>query len=251
MTRLTSRAWKRNATRPSASFATLFPGPSVQFPERPLVAFQPLRHAELARLVELGRVGGDEVLPLFVAEVGLGGAQRPPVGLGLETFVGDRNQVVGDSVTVGRAQEHLDDHLALLVAALTEVHVPDRPFRVRDVHAGPVVVREGAPDRVLGVERDRILDALVRSGPADVVGVSLERELRRVDADNDQALIPVLLVPRADVAERAQPVDARVRPEVDEHDLPLQALRSQRFGVEPAGRAVEPGQMRLGAQLRE
>src|SRR5919204_3740867 len=125
------------------------------------------------------------------------------------------------------------------------------PSAIGDVHGGPVVVREGAPDRVLGVERDRILDALVRSGPADVVGLPLERELGSVDADNDQALIPVLLVPCADVAERAQPVDARVRPEVDQDDLPAQALRSQRLGVEPAGRAVKPGQMRLRALLRE
>jgi hypothetical protein len=129
--------------------------------------------------------------------------------------------------------------------------VPDLPFRVRDVHGGPVVVREGTPDRVLGVERDRILDALVRSGPADVVGVPLERELGRVDADDDQSFVLVLLVPRADVAERAQPVDARVRPEVDQDDLPAQPFRSQRLGVEPADRAVEPGQMRLGAQLGE
>ena len=33
MTRLTSRAWKRNARLPPASFSTLAPGPSVQFPD--------------------------------------------------------------------------------------------------------------------------------------------------------------------------------------------------------------------------
>ena len=129
--------------------------------------------------------------------------------------------------------------------------VPDSPFRVRDVHGGPVVVVERVPDREVGVERDRILDAHVLRGPADVVGVVLERELRRVDADDDQALIHVLLVPRADVAERAQPVDARVRPEVDEHDLPAQAVRGERLGVEPAGRALEAGQVGLGSQLGE
>ena len=131
------------------------------------------------------------------------------------------------------------------------MHVPDSSFRVGDVHGRPVVVVEGAPHRVVGVEGDRIVDALVLRGPADVVGVALERELRRVDADNDQALIRVLVVPRADITERAQPVDARIRPEVDEHDLPAQALRGERLGVEPAGRTVEPGQMRLRVRLGE
>jgi hypothetical protein len=72
-----------------------------------------------------------------------------------------------------------------------------------------------------------------------------------VDADNDQPLILVLLVPRPEIAERAQPVDARVRPEVDEHDLPAQAFLGQRLRVEPAGRPVETGQVSLGTQLGE
>jgi hypothetical protein len=39
-----------------------------------------------------------------------------------------------------------------------------------------------------------------------------------VDADDHESLVAVLLVPGADVAERAEPVDARVRPEVDQDD---------------------------------
>src|SRR5437867_2632206 len=124
-----------------------------------------------------------------------------------------------------------DSPLTLLLASCAEIQVPDPSFRVVDVHGRPVVVVEGAPHRVVGVEGDRIVDALDLRGPADVVGLALERELRRVDADNDQALIRVLVVPRADITERAQPVDARIRPEVDEHDLPAQALRGERLGV--------------------
>src|SRR4029453_11045045 len=92
---------------------------------------------------------------------------------------------------------------------------------------------------------------LVLRGPADVFGMVLEWELRRVDADDDQALVLVFLVPGADVAERAQPVDAGVGPEVDEDDLPARALRGQGFGVEPAGRPVEARQARLGTELGE
>ncbi len=79
----------------------------------------------------------------------------------------------------------------------------------------------------------------------DVLGVRFERELRRVDADDDQALILVLLGPRSDVAERPEPVDARVRAEIREHDLPTQLGGGERRRVEPTGRAVEAGQMAL------
>src|SRR6185436_77871 len=92
------------------------------------------------------------------------------------------------------------------------------------------------------VECDRVLDPQCRCGLANVVGILLERELRRVDADDDESLVAVLLGPRAKVAERAEPVDARVRPEVDEHDLPAQVSRFEWLCVEPPGGTVEAGQ---------
>src|SRR5262249_46983432 len=79
----------------------------------------------------------------------------------------------------------------------------------------------------------------VLRGLPDIVDVALERELRRVDADDDQPLLCVLLRPRPDERERPEPVDAGVRPEVDEHDLPAQALRGQGRRVEPTRRPVE------------
>jgi hypothetical protein len=85
------------------------------------------------------------------------------------------------------------------------------------------------PNGVVAVERDQILDAHFLRGLADVVRVPLERKLRRVNADDDQAVAFVLLGPGADVGERAEPVDAGVRPEVDEDDLPTQARGCQRL----------------------
>ena len=93
------------------------------------------------------------------------------------------------------------------------------------------------------IDRDRIVDPHVLHGPADVVEVFLERELRRVHADHHQSLILVLLGPRADVGKRAQPVDAGVGPELDQDDLSPQAGRRQRRRVEPRGRAAERGQL--------
>jgi hypothetical protein len=100
---------------------------------------------------------------------------------------------------------------------------------------------ERLPDRVVGVECDRELYVQGLYGFDDVVGVRLERELRRVDTYDDQSMVLVLLGPRTYVAERPQPVDARVRAEVGEDDPPVQIVRGERLRVEPAGRPIEAG----------
>ena len=83
------------------------------------------------------------------------------------------------------------------------------------------------------------------------VRTSCEHKTCPASARAHETLIAVGLIPRADVGERAQPVDAGVRPEVDENDLAAQVLHSERRRVEPAGRAVETGQVSLGPQLGE
>src|SRR5262245_49901577 len=75
------------------------------------------------------------------------------------------------------------------------------------------------------------------------------RELGRADADDDEPVVRVLLMPGADVSERPEPVDAGVRPEVGEHDLPLQVLLRQRLRVEPPRGPVEARQAALDGQL--
>jgi len=72
----------------------------------------------------------------------------------------------------------------------------------------------------------------------------LERELRCVHADDLQAVLVVGGVPRAQVRERPQAIDARVRPEVDEYDLAAQQRERLRalFGrVQPVGDPDEVG----------
>jgi len=157
---------------------------------------------------------------LLVAEVGLGRRKVRPIRLSLETAGSDGNQSVTDSLDPSLAQQPLNDRFALFVATLAELVVPDSSLRIGDVHGGPVVVAERTPDPIVAVDRDWILDPHVFRGLADVVDVLLERELRRVHANGDQPPIVVLLGPRADVRERAEPVDAGVRSEIDENDLP-------------------------------
>src|SRR6516164_3577161 len=213
-----------------------------------MIQLQRIRRGVGARLASLGTARGGEVLSFLVAEVAPGRLQVRPVSLSLEAIASDGDQVVTDAVAAGLAQEPLDDPFAFFISALAELVMADPSPGVGDVHGRPVPVGEGIPDCVVAVERDRILDAHVLHGPADILDVPFEREFWGVDANHNQAVILVLLSPRADVAERAQPIDAGVGPEVDENDLAPQVRRGERGRVEPAGRPVEARQVTLGGR---
>src|SRR3954452_5343924 len=103
---------------------------------------------------------------------------------------------------------------------------------------GPVLVAVRVPSRVLVVLRDRGLDAVLRHLVAHVAGVLIEWELRRVYAYDREAVAPVLRVPRLQLRQSPDAVDAGVRPEVDEHHAVLGAQRCERQG--PVARSVEP-----------
>jgi hypothetical protein len=107
------------------------------------------------------------------------------------------------------AEQLLDNALRLLVASLAEVLVADDASRVGEVERRPVVVGEGAPDLVVVVGRDRIVDLAFLHRLPHAVDVVLERELGRVDPDHEQPVVSVRLRPGADVGLLAQPVDAR------------------------------------------
>ncbi len=111
-----------------------------------------------------------------------------------------------------------DEPLGLAVRPLAVVLVADVARSVDEVLGGPVVVGVGAPRREGVVERDRVANAEPVHRRADVVGHVLERELGAMDADDREPRLPVGAIPRFEVRERAEAVDARVRPEVDEHD---------------------------------
>jgi len=149
-----------------------------------------------------------------------------PVGLGLHAGPFD-----GEELALN-AEETLDDALRLLVASFAEVVVPDDAVGVDEVERRPVVVGEGAPDRVVVVLRDRVVDVPHLHRLPHEVEVMLERELRRVDPDDDQPVVSVPARPCAHVRLLAQPVDARERPEVHEDDMPPQLGRAERLGVE-------------------
>jgi hypothetical protein len=127
--------------------------------------------------------------------------------------------------------------------------VPELPLRVDEVEGRPVSVAEGIPDRVVVVDRDRIVDPQVSGGSAEVVEVVLDVELGRMDADHHQAVVLVPLGPGAEVGKLAEPVDAGVGPEVDQNGVAIQVGRCQWRRVEPAAGAEERRQLTLDRQV--
>src|SRR5439155_5747089 len=74
---------------------------------------------------------------------------------------------------------------------------------------------------------------------ADVRRDVLERELGRVHADDLEAVLVVGGIPRLQVRQRPQAVDARIGPEVDEHDLAVERRDRQWLGVDPVAVGLE------------
>jgi hypothetical protein len=137
------------------------------------------------------------------------------------------------------AQHLLDRPLDLDVGLLAEVLEAQPPVAIEQIERRPVVIAERPPDGELVVDDDRVADVQLGHRVAHVVEVVLERELRRVRADHDEPAVAIAVGPRADVRQRPQPVDARVRPEVDGDDVTAQAVGGQRLGIQPHGPAVE------------
>jgi hypothetical protein len=174
-----------------------------------------------------------------VAQIRLERVEVVPIGRRLHADSFDRDQLALDAV------QPLDDPLRLLVASFAEVVVADETVLVDEVQRRPVAVREGTPDLVVVVDRDRVVDRALLRRVSHAVDVVLEGELGRVDADDDQAVVSVGPRPGAHVRLLAQPVDARPRPEVDEDDMAPQLGGAERLGIEPRGRPAERGHVHM------
>jgi hypothetical protein len=133
----------------------------------------------------------------------------------------------------------LNGPFGLLVAALAELVMANASLRVDEVERGPILIAECIPDREVVVDRNRIRNPHVFDCPPDVVQIMLERELGRMHADHHQPLILVFIGPCANVRKRAQPIDAGVRPHVEQDDLSAQIVGRQRAGIEPSGGTAE------------
>ena len=183
----------------------------------------------------------NEAVGARIADVGLGrselaerGARPPRRTAAAARHVGARRRMAG------LGQQLADDPLGHRIIAFAEMVVADAARGHRRSSA-PASNCCGA--RATGRNRCR---ARPGSGCRDprprwrtLVGIALEREFGRVDADDDQAVLAVAFVPRLHIGDRAQAIDAAVGPEVDHHDLALELLAGERRAVEPWADAVE------------
>ena len=85
----------------------------------------------------------------------------------------------------------------------------------------------------------------------NILQALLERELRRMHADDDEAVVAVLAIPRCEKRQCAHAVDAGVGPEVDQDHVALGQLEGDRclVAVEPGVQADDISDGRRGADL--
>ena len=138
-------------------------------------------------------------------------------------------------------QQAADRVLGLVVVALAEVDVADLAARVDQVLGRPVLVAEGVPGAVVVVLDDRVGEPVLLDRVGDVARVALERELRRVDADDDQPVALVRSYQDSTLGQGADAVDAGVGPEVDQHRLALGGQLRDRDGLAVGGVEELPG----------
>ena len=176
------------------------------------------------------------------------GARCSEVGLGSRDSGRGALAVAPASAPPGRRPASLSSSritCSLLgVVALAEVHVAHPSLGIDEVRGRPVLVLVRLPDRVVVVLDHRIAEAVLGDRVAHVRLVALERELRRVHAHDHEPGPPVAPVPRLQVRQRADAVDAGVGPEVDQHRVAAQPVERQRAAarrVEPPLRSVESG----------
>ena len=211
-------------------------------PERELVE---IRHRNAGVAVHAGHELGEEPLSAYWVEVCLRGREARR---GHDRLRGHRRGKTGHA---GLAQKRPKGSLALGVVALAELGVADLTVRVDQILRGPVLIAPGVPGAVAVVLHDGVAQAVGRDRLGDVPGVLLERELRRLDADDVEAIAMVGRVEALEERQRPDAVDARVRPEIDEHDAAMEAMDGER----PAAGRVEPslgvGERRRRPEARE
>jgi len=140
----------------------------------------------------------------------------------------DRHRCTIDHATAsGGSQQLANSGFRFFVVAFAEVVIAHAPCRIDEVERRPVVIAKPTPDRAVVVDGDRVRHAPLLCRLLHVVDVFLEREFWCVDTDDDQPLLTVPGGPGANVRECAKPVDARVRPKVDEDDFALQVRRCE------------------------
>src|SRR5665213_337188 len=126
-------------------------------------------------------------------------------------------------------REQLRDRLVLLVVLpFAKVIEADLAGGIRIIRSRPILILVRVPDGLVVVDDHRVGDAELLHLLAHVLRDTLLCELRRVYPYYDEATVLVLGVKILHVRQRVEAVVALEGPEVDEYDLALQCLRSER-----------------------
>ena len=133
-------------------------------------------------------------------------------------------------------QKVANEGLRLAIVAFSRFDVAKVACLVDQVLGRPLLVAVGQPGRIGVVDRHRIVDAEAVHGVADVANDPLESEFGGVDAYYLQAGGGVGLVPGLQMRYGSLAVDARISPEVDQHDLAFERGEGKR----PVAGRVEP-----------
>src|SRR5262249_13883983 len=128
--------------------------------------------------------------------------------------------------------------LGLVVVPFAEVTITDRSVPIDQVVRRPEPVPESVPDGALVVDHNGITDVKVLYRLRHARWLAFEGKFRRVDTDDYQPGIVIFPRPRVDVRDGTQTIDARVRPEIEQHHFAAKAIRRQRVAVEPRTRPV-------------
>jgi hypothetical protein len=144
--------------------------------------------------------------------------------------VADRGS--GAAVSCGRSavdvEQLLNRSFDLFVSTLAGVLEHDLSTLVDNILRGPILVSIGIPGGVFVILRDRVADAVAFEGGLHVARRSLERKLRRMDADDDEALVLIGVVKSRKVRESVDAVIAAIRPKIDQDDLATQVSDGER-----------------------
>ena len=142
-----------------------------------------------------------------------------------------RSGVIGST---SMSRHSPDRALGVLVLALSVVDVRQLARAVEQVAARPAAVAVLPPCLEVGIEQHRVRDLEALHRARNGVAVAPERVARRVHADHAQAGVRIARVPLLQVGERAQRVDAREVPELDQ-DRPSahERVHAQEGHIEP------------------
>src|SRR4029079_6023695 len=187
--------------------------------ECPFIERKTTGHCIDAASVRISRWSKD--LRSLVPEIVFRRPHVAPVCGGLDALAADWCDRTVDGWPTAVGQQPSNDVFGPLVLALAELMIANLSTCIDEVQRRPILVPEGPPDRIVVVDDDRPVDSHRLHRPAHVLEIVLERELRRMYADDDDArLVP--LGPGTHVRKRAQPVDARVGAEIHDHDFPCE-----------------------------